>query len=140
MPENTERLSLNYENLSEKWSRATPNYNKQYCNIYLTRLKEMTALLETNIEKKWGKKYPICKLHKLSEENYTKCVVIGTIFKNQRLKPSILKQLAESNQLVPQPIVTHFTDKSDELFIEDELQRYLIVSKCLKLPKFCLTL
>ncbi|XP_015838416.1 DNA polymerase delta subunit 2 [Tribolium castaneum] len=123
-----ERLSLEYENLSRKWSEVAPDYHKQYFNIYLARLKEMTALLEVNIAKKWGTQYPICKLHKLSEENHPKCVVIGTLFKNQKLKPSILKQLAEEDQLVPQPIVTHFTDKSDELFIEDELQRYLIIS------------
>ncbi|KAJ3655302.1 hypothetical protein Zmor_014437 [Zophobas morio] len=131
MPQSSERLSLDYINLSQKWSEAVPNYNKQYFNIYIVRLKEMTKLLEHRIEKKWGKTYPVCKLHKLSEEKHAKCVVLGTIFKNQKLKPSILKQLAEGNQLVPQPIITHFTDKSDQLYIEDELQRYLLVS-CLQ--------
>jgi DNA polymerase delta subunit 2 len=127
MREIVERLSLPYKNLSAKWTQSTPNYSKQYCNIYLIRLKKMSKLLEDRIEKKWGKTYPVCQLHKLSAEKYGKCVVIGTLFKNQKLKPSILKRLAEGNQLVPQPVLTHFTDKSDELFIEDELQRYQLI-------------
>jgi DNA polymerase delta subunit 2 len=131
MPEIVERLSLPYENLSAKWTQSTPNYSKQYCNIYLIRLKKMSKLLEDRIEKKWGKTYPVCQLHKLSAEKYGKCVVIGTLFKNQKLKPSILKRLAEGNQLVPQPVLTHFTDKSDELFIEDELQRYQLIGMVL---------
>lgn len=89
----------------------------------------MEPLLMERIERKWGDKYPICKLHKLTEEKYNKCVVIGTLFKDQKLKPSVLKQLAEGNQLIPQPILTHFTDESDLLFMEDEVQRYQILGK-----------
>ncbi|ENN71100.1 hypothetical protein YQE_12033, partial [Dendroctonus ponderosae] len=124
-----ERISLKYTNSSNKFSEPSAEYNNQYCSIYLTRLKCMEPLLMERIEKKWGDKYPICKLHKLTEEKYNKCVVIGTVFKDQKLKPSVLKQLAEGNQLIPQPILTHFTDESDLLFMEDEVQRYQIVGK-----------
>lgn len=56
-----------------------------------------------------------------------KCIIIGTLFKNQQLKPSILKKISEANTLVPPPIYTHFTDDSDQLFIEDDLQRYQLL-------------
>ncbi|RZC37590.1 DNA polymerase delta subunit 2, partial [Asbolus verrucosus] len=133
--DNVERPILSYNNLSQKWCQSVTNYNKQYCSIYLTRLKQITKLLEERIEQKWGKTYPVCKLHKLSEKKHSKCIVIGTLFKDQKLKPSILKQLAEGNQIVPQPIVTRLTDTSDQLYIEDELQRYQIVGslKCANL-------
>lgn len=124
MIETVERKCIKYENLSEKFSNQSPDYTKQYCSIYKVRLKEMETYLSDVIKKKWGMKYPICKLHKLAEQKYNKCIVIGTLFKDQKLKPSILKQLAEANQLIPQPLITHFTDDSDCLFIEDELQRY----------------
>lgn len=124
-----ERISLNYKNCSQKFLETTNDYTKQYCNIYVSRLQNMEKLLSDKIKIKWGDKYPICKLHKITEANYPKCVVMGTLFKNQKLKPSVLKQLAESNQLMPQPILSHFTDESDVLFMEDEVQRYQIIGK-----------
>lgn len=124
-----ERISLNYENLSKKFADQPKDYNRQYCSIYLVRLKSMEILLKREIEVKWGNKFPLCKLYKLSEEDYDKCIVIGTLFKNQKLKPSILKELAEANQLTPQPILSHFTDSSDVLYIEDELQRYEVLGE-----------
>lgn len=127
MPSNRERITLPYKNCSEKFTSKSNDYSRQYCSIYLTRLHEMETFLVQRIQQKWGDKYPICKLHKLTEENYDKCVVIGTLFKDQKLKPSVLKRLAEGNQLVPQPILTHFTDESDVLFMEDEVQRYQLI-------------
>lgn len=126
MVSEVERTFLTYKNTSQKFLNA-PAYTKQYCSIYLARLRDMEVFLVERIQQKWGDKYPICKLHKLTEEQYDKCVVIGTLFKDQKLKPSLLKHLAEGNQLIPQPILTHFTDESDVLFMEDEVQRYQII-------------
>lgn len=121
-----ERKCTTYRNLSDRFQKQTKDFNKQYCNIYNVRLQKMQALLKSRILNKWGGTYPVCELHKVSESEYPKCVVIGTLFKDQKLKPSVLKQLAEANSLVPQPIYTHFTDESDSLFLEDNLQRYQI--------------
>nr|XP_023015555.1 DNA polymerase delta small subunit [Leptinotarsa decemlineata] len=124
--DNPKRVSVDYINNSQKFSSQIQDYNKQYCSIYLARLKEMEILLREKINKVWGSKFPIVKLHKLSEENYEKCVVIGTLFKDQKLKPSILKQLMESS-LMASPVLDHFTDESDKLFIEDEMQRFEVL-------------
>ncbi|CAH1163301.1 unnamed protein product [Phaedon cochleariae] len=117
----TTRRSLGYENTSQIFLNKKYDYNKQYCSIYLARLQEMEVLLMERVSSKWGDKYPIGKLHKLSDENTEKCVVIGTLFKDQKLKPSILKQLTEPSVIVN---TIHFTDGSDKLFIEDEIQRF----------------
>lgn len=127
MMENVERKCVKYENLSEKFLNQPLDYNRQYCSIYRARLKEMETLMMKQIERKWGTRYPISKLYNLAQEKYDKCIVIGTLFKDQKLKPSILKQLAEGNQLTPQPLISNFSDESDRLFIEDELQRYEIL-------------
>ncbi|XP_066140380.1 DNA polymerase delta subunit 2 [Euwallacea fornicatus] len=128
MTSQIQRSFLDYKNCSHKFSQNETDYTKQYCSIYLARLHEMEALLVQRVQQKWGDKYPIYKLHKLAEGD-NKCVVIGTLFKDQKLKPSVLKQLAESNQLVPQPVLMHFTDETDVLFMEDEVQRYQILGK-----------
>lgn len=118
------RTSAYYRNLSSRFSRKTDDYNNQFYKIYNIRLDQMNKYILEAIKTKWGDKYRICKLYKLAEENDDICVVIGTLFKDQKLKPSVLKQLAESNQLMPQPILAHCTDESDVLYIEDELQRF----------------
>lgn len=48
---------------------------------------------------------------------------MGTLYKHQELKPSILKEVSEEHQLIPQPIRTEFTEDEDQLILEDELQR-----------------
>lgn len=116
-----------YEPLSAKFSRQIFDYSRQYCSIYKARLKEMETYAMKQIERKWGSRYPIYKLHNLSEKKSEKCIVIGILFKDQKLKPSILKQISEANQLTPQPLLSNFSDESDRLFIEDELQRYEIL-------------
>ncbi|VEN64633.1 unnamed protein product [Callosobruchus maculatus] len=121
-----ERAVVEYENLSETFAEQPSDYSRQYCSIYLSRLKAMEEFLKERVKEKWGDKYPICKLYKLVEENYDECIVIGTIFKNQKCKPSILKQLAEASQLEMQPVFSR-PDETDQLFVEDELQRYLLL-------------
>lgn len=125
----SERICLDYKNLSQRFSKQSNDYNKQYCSIYTIRLQQMTTMLMETIYRKWGSTYPVLKLHKLSETDCEKCVVIGTLFKDQKLKPSLLKQISESNNLLPPPVLTHFTDESDVLYIEDELQRYQLIGR-----------
>lgn len=119
--------SVEYSNLCSKFREKDAHYNNQYCKLYAVRLSKMLPLVKERVKNKWGTKYPIIQLHKLQEAPNKKCVIIGTLFKDQKLKPSLLKKISEANSLVPQPIYTHFTDDSDALFVEDDLQRYHIV-------------
>ncbi|XP_077297697.1 DNA polymerase delta subunit 2 [Arctopsyche grandis] len=121
------RLTCHYHNLSERFLRITKDFSKQYAHIYAARLTAMQAILQKRVKLKWGDKYPIKKLFELKEGVEDTCVVIGTLFKHQDLKPSILKELSEELQLVPQPKRTNFVNESDKLILEDELQRIRLV-------------
>lgn len=128
MTSKLERPNLIYTNESSKFQSTRIDYSYQYYNIYLKRLEQLHHVLATKILLKWNDMYPLVKLRDLSESHYDTCVVIGTIFKDQKLKPSVLKQLAEAEQLVPPPVFSgkFLTDESDRLFLEDEGQRYLL--------------
>lgn len=123
-----EHVTNSYTNLSnEKFLDHDVDFRNQYCRLYAARLETMVPLLKPRIEEKWGIEYPIIKLCKLQEDLQRKCVVIGTLFKDQKLKPSLLQKIADANALIPAVVPTHFSDDSDMLYIEDELQRYLLI-------------
>lgn len=76
-----------------------------------------------------GKEYEIRKLTDLREDNREKCVLIGTTFVHQKLKPSILKEISEETQMTPQPIRSNFADDTDVLVLEDETQRIQLLGE-----------
>lgn len=116
-----------YKNLSEPFVLPfnKRNFHRQYAHIYAQRLTFFRALLSPRAHAKWGSDLPIYKLCELQKD--TRCIVIGTFFKDQPLKPSILKEISEENQLVPAPPRERFVSDTDQLVLEDELQRIQLV-------------
>lgn len=126
------RLTCDYADRSARFSDSTQvQFSKQYAPIYATRLDQMRGLLTQKCADKWGAKYAIKKMFELDEDHPQQCIIIGTIFKHQTLKPSILKELSEETQLAPQPARFQFCADDDLLILEDELQRIRLVGDAL---------
>lgn len=123
------RLECPYENLSSSYLLQSSDYQKQFYHLYAHRLAEMTRLLKPLAESRWGKELPIMKLCELRGEQDIHCIIIGTIYKHQAHKPSILRDISEENQLAPQPQRQNYSEPGDKVILEDELQRVRLQGK-----------
>lgn len=126
--ESVERKTIPYKNTSEVFHHHKKDY-KQYAHVYSARLQILGSLLKDKAIKKWGTSHPIKQLFELREENQETCIIIGTLFKHQVLQPSILKEVADEDQLIEQPLRSNYVDEGDKLILEDDLQRIRLLGK-----------
>ncbi|XP_026762534.2 DNA polymerase delta subunit 2 [Galleria mellonella] len=126
LPVELERQTVDYVDSSKRFYQVSRDFSRQYAHIYSARLNEYRNVIIPIVRKKWSSHYKILKLCELREKN-EKCIVIGTIFKLQELKPSILRELSEQLEIIPQPARTHFVHDNDSLVLEDELQRIKLI-------------
>ncbi|KAH8855512.1 DNA polymerase delta small subunit [Schistosoma japonicum] len=140
--------------LSCRRFQVTPDsfsFHRQYTQIYLARLAAAKPLLTVLAKNKWSKSptkseashFPIRSLADLNADE--KCIIIGTVFKEMRLKPSVLHDIAaveieniESDNRISSTdtqSMIRLTSVDDVLFLEDEVQRIALsfcshISKC----------
>lgn len=121
-----ERATCSVEVLDEPFLVHERNFSHQFAHIYTTRLTQLRTRLEGRVRKKWGENVMIKKLFELDENSET-CVIIGTLVKDQQLRPSILREISEEHSLQPQMVRERFVHDSDTLVLEDELQRIKLI-------------
>lgn len=122
---NRDLAKLNYKNLSERFYIKDKNFNRQYAPLYAERLASMREDVKKAALKKWSSKGFQVKQISDIEVN-EKCIIIGTLYKEMEQKPSILKEVSEETMSIVQPIKERYTDPTDFLILEDELQRILL--------------
>ncbi|XP_033222254.1 DNA polymerase delta small subunit [Belonocnema kinseyi] len=126
-----ERESVEYEDLSKLFITESGNYSKQFAKIYTARLSELSKVLAEKCRKKW-KDVKILQLAELADSEEERSIVIGTLFKNQQWKPSILKQLCEDDQLPLPAARDDYCGDDDQVFLEDDTSRIKLVGRNVK--------
>jgi len=121
-PLQLERTAADYADENARFLVSGREFSRQFFHVYGARLTALRQRLRPPAARLWGEAAPVLAVHELTEHSGD-CVLIGTIFKQQQLKPSILKEMSEEHNLEPQPPRDRFIADSDHLVLEDELAR-----------------
>ncbi|XP_058098226.1 DNA polymerase delta small subunit isoform X2 [Magnolia sinica] len=110
-----------YHSLDEKFEIRTERYKgQQYSQIYFARLHNMRNLLYALIPK-WKPHLPVNTV--LGLEQGKECIIVGTLYKHMKLKPSILDEYSKERSAVPLVHPHNFMHPDDHLILEDESGR-----------------
>ncbi len=101
------------------------DFQRQFFHVYSRRLEALRPRVSGRAREAGHRVVPLSELQEVGDGE--EVAIVGTVFKNQPLKPNILKELAEDQGLPPQPItgnvLSAYAGEGDELILEDSMQR-----------------
>jgi len=131
MSESVSRATCEHEVRYGRFVLKKTDYVQQFCHMYSRRLAQMRAPLVRAAEEKWGLKSKGIKvLEKIIESETSmsdSVVLVGTVYKEMELKPSVLDAYKEKNGVLGgmggAKKVKNFASEGDVLLLEDESGR-----------------
>ncbi|XP_060208323.1 DNA polymerase delta small subunit [Lycium barbarum] len=131
-----QRKQCLYQSFDEGFGIEKEVYRgQQYSQIYFARLHLMRTLLYSLIPN-WKPHLPVCTVLRLEEGK--ECIIVGTLYKHMKLKPSILDEYSKERSASPLVQRHNFTHPDDSLVLEDESGRVKL-SGSLLLPSTYVT-
>ncbi|KAJ3682005.1 hypothetical protein LUZ60_014578 [Juncus effusus] len=116
-----ERKQAVYHNHDERFEIQREQYKgQQYSHIYFMRLHHMRTMLNSLIPN-WKPQISVNTV--LGLEEGKECIIIGTLYKHMKLKPSILDEYSKERSVVPLVKPHNFMSLDDHLILEDESGR-----------------
>ncbi|KAL5545463.1 hypothetical protein UlMin_005150 [Ulmus minor] len=116
-----QRKQSTYNSMDEKYAIEKETYKgQQFSQIYFARLHLMRTILYS-IVPNWKSHLPVCTVLELEEGK--ECIVVGTLYKHMKLKPSILDEYSKERSVLPLVKLHNFMHSDDYLVLEDESGR-----------------
>ncbi|KAI8562086.1 hypothetical protein RHMOL_Rhmol03G0007500 [Rhododendron molle] len=110
-----------YQFLDEGFKIQKEMYRgQQYSQIYFARLHLMRTLLYSLLPN-WKPHLPVCTV--LGLEEGKECIIVGTLYKHMKLKPTILDEYSKERSAAPLVKPHNFIHLDDHLILEDESGR-----------------
>ncbi|KAJ1693665.1 hypothetical protein LUZ63_010363 [Rhynchospora breviuscula] len=129
-----ERKLAVYRNLDDRFVIREEKYKgQQFSHIYFMRLHHMRSQLQSLIPK-WKPHLPVNTV--LGLEEGKECIIVGTLYKHMKLKPSILDEYSKERSAVPLVKPHNFISTDDHLILEDESGRVKLAGPMLAPSSF----
>eukprot|EP00696_Hemimastix_kukwesjijk_P018142 gnl/Hemi2/6960_TR2376_c0_g1_i1.p1 gnl/Hemi2/6960_TR2376_c0_g1~~gnl/Hemi2/6960_TR2376_c0_g1_i1.p1 ORF type:complete len:468 (-),score=140.93 gnl/Hemi2/6960_TR2376_c0_g1_i1:203-1606(-) len=97
------------------------NYEQQFSHIYFIRLVQLRPFVVEEAKARWPGLPVLERIVELKDGQ--ECVVVGTLYKDMRLKPCILEEFSMERYMEPAKTKVHYRDASDFVVMEDESTR-----------------
>lgn len=116
------RRTAGFADLSDRFRQQSGarDFQKQFFHVYSRRLEAMRPRLAARAKEEGHRVVALSEMETVGSQE--EVAIVGTVFKNQALKPNVLKELAEDQGLPAQPL-SSYTSDGDDLILEDSLQR-----------------
>ncbi|XP_022158343.1 DNA polymerase delta small subunit [Momordica charantia] len=115
---NFQRKQCSYQISDEQYNIQNETYRGQlFSHIYFARLHLMRTIL-LSLVSKWKPHSPVCTIIELEEGK--ECIIIGTVYKHMKLKPTILDEYSKERSATPLVKPHNFMHPDDQLVLEDE--------------------
>ncbi|CAI9101018.1 OLC1v1038236C1 [Oldenlandia corymbosa var. corymbosa] len=116
-----ERSQSSYTSMDERFQIDKEAYKgQQYSQIYFARLHLMRTLLYSMLPN-LKPNVPVCTV--LGLEEGKQCIIVGTLYKHMKLKPSVLEEYSKERAAAPLAKPHNFMHPDDYLVLEDESGR-----------------
>jgi len=111
------RQTSEYVNKSERFYVEKKSFKEQYAQLYFTRL----TLLSPRVLETVQESFPGTKVARILElEDGQECIIVGTLYKDMKLKPTILDEYTKERSAEPLVKGSKFISDDDSLVLEDQ--------------------
>ena len=112
-----ERASADYTCSDDAFLVGDRCYDRQYAHLYFQRLRRLAPAVQARARAIWPD-VPLRTILKVEEG--VECAVVGTVYKDMKLKPSVLDEYTNDRSLKPLVEGAKFISEGDALILEDE--------------------
>lgn len=118
-----QRASATYKCQDDKFIIGKRIYERQYAQLYFARLMTLGPVVLQQAQAKWPGAEVRKILHVSESQEH---IVVGTLYKSQKLKPSVLDEYTKDRGTRAALDKTQFCDESDTCVLEDEGARMVL--------------